>query len=58
LKFIVNNISGDMDIDFKAMRDAFRAIDTSNTGIITKEQVKKGFAHDNHITHINHELIE
>lgn len=40
------------------MREAFRAIDTSNTGIITKEQVKKGFQHDNHITHINDELIE
>lgn len=47
-----------MEIDFKSLREAFRAIDTSNTGIITKEQVKKGFAHDSHITHINHELIE
>ena len=47
-----------MDIDFKTMREAFRAIDTSNTGIITIEQVKKGFSHDNHITNINHELIE
>jgi calcium-dependent protein kinase len=47
-----------VDIDFISMREAFRAIDTSNTGIITKEQVKKGFAHDSHITHINHEMIE
>ena len=37
LKFIVNNITGDMNIDFKTMREAFRAIDTSNTGIITIE---------------------
>lgn len=54
----MNNVSGDMDIDFNSMREAFRAIDTSNTGIITIEQVKKGFAHDSHITHINHELID
>lgn len=40
------------------MRDAFRAIDTSNTGIITLDQVKKGFVHDNYITHIDHEVIE
>jgi Ca2+-binding EF-hand superfamily protein len=40
------------------MREAFRAIDTSNTGIITIEQVKKGFAHDSHITHFPHEQIE
>lgn len=40
------------------MREAFRAIDTSNTGIITIDQVKKGFVHDNYITHINHEQID
>ena len=40
------------------MRDAFRAIDTSNTGIITLDQVKKGFVHDNYIPHIDHEVIE
>ena len=34
LKFLVNNINSS-EIDFKAMRDAFRAIDTANTGIIT-----------------------
>jgi hypothetical protein len=39
LKFLVNNITSNMDIDFKTMREAFRAIDTSNTGIITLEQI-------------------
>ena len=51
LKFLVNNIT--MEIDFKTMREAFRAIDTSNTGIITLKQIQQGFPHDNYITHIN-----
>ena len=50
LKFLVNNIT--MEIDFKTMREAFRAIDTSNTGIITLEQIQQGFPHDNYITYI------
>lgn len=37
LKFLVNNLTSDMNIDFKSMREAFRAIDTSNSGIITLE---------------------
>lgn len=37
LKFLVNNITSNVDIDFKTMREAFRAIDTSNAGIITME---------------------
>ena len=37
LKFLVNNITSDIEMDFKTMRDAFRAIDTSNSGIITVE---------------------
>lgn len=40
------------------MRDAFRAIDTSNSGIITREQLIKGFNYDNHVTHLNHEFID
>ena len=60
LKFLVNNVI--TDIDFKSLREAFRAIDTSNSGKITIEQVKKGFRHDNNITYINenqiHELFE
>jgi calcium-dependent protein kinase len=47
-----------MDIDFKTMREAFRAIDTSNTGIITLEQIRKGFQYDNYITHINLDDVE
>lgn len=40
------------------MREAFRAIDTSGSGIITREQMLKGFSHDNHITHINVDYID
>lgn len=58
LKFLVNNITSNVDIDFKSIRDAFRAIDTSNTGIISLDQVKKGFKFDNQITHINTNFIE
>ena len=58
LKFLVNNITSDVDIDFKTMRDAFRAIDTTNSGIITIDQIKKGFVHDNHVTYCNNEQIE
>jgi hypothetical protein len=34
LKFLVNNMTGG-EMNFKAMRDAFRAIDTSNSGMIS-----------------------
>lgn len=47
---MVNNLN--MDIDFKSMRDAFRAIDTSNSGILTLEQIKKGFKLDSHVTQV------
>jgi calcium-dependent protein kinase len=62
LKFLVNNITNnnitsDLEFDFKAMREAFRAIDTSNSGIITREQLVKGFNYDNHITHLNHQFV-
>ena len=56
LKFLVNNITG--TIDFKEMRQAFRLIDTSNSGRITIEQVKKGFIHDKHVTFIDESLID
>ena len=55
LVFLVNNI---VDIDFKGLRESFRAIDIANTGIITLDQIKKGFVHDNYITHIDIETIE
>lgn len=58
LKFLVNNITSDLEFDFKAMRAAFRAIDTSGSGIITREQILKGFNFDNHITHINNDYID
>ena len=58
LKFLVNNISSNMGFDFKSLRDAFRAIDTSNSGIITLEQIKKGFGFDNHITYVDTQQIE
>jgi len=56
LKFLVNNITS--EIDFKTIRDAFRAIDTSNSGIITWDQIKKGYSHDSHVTHLNTEYID
>ena len=56
LKWMVNNIT--MDLDFKSVRDAFRLIDTANSGKITIEQVKKGFRHDSHVTFINEKLID
>ena len=58
LKFLVNNISSNMGFDFKSLREAFRAIDTSNSGIITLDQIKKGFSFDNHITYVDTLQIE
>ena len=58
LSFLVNNITSDIEIDFKNMREAFRAIDTSNTGIITREQLVKGFYNDNHITYLNIAFVD
>ena len=57
LKFLVNNITMNLDENFKDVRLAFRAIDTSGSGIITRQQMLKGFSHDNHITHINNDYI-
>lgn len=53
----MNNITSDLEIDFKAMREAFRAIDTSNKGIISRDQLVKGFHFDNHVSYLNHEFI-
>jgi calcium-dependent protein kinase len=41
-----------------ALKDAFRAIDTSNSGIITLDQIKKGFSFDNHITYVDMKQID
>jgi Ca2+-binding EF-hand superfamily protein len=54
----VNNITSDVDLDFKTMRDAFRAIDTTNSGTITIDQIKKGFVHDNYVTYLDNVEIE
>mmetsp|Transcript_16981 Transcript_16981/g.26158 ORF Transcript_16981/g.26158 Transcript_16981/m.26158 type:complete len:374 (+) Transcript_16981:675-1796(+) len=60
LKFLVNNLT--VDIDFKALREAFSVLDTTQTGFITPEQIKlsikQGMAHDNHITHIDLDEID
>ena len=56
LKFLVNNVTS--DIDFKSLREAFHLIDTSNSGKITIEQVKKGFRFDNHVTFVDTKLID
>jgi calcium-dependent protein kinase len=45
-------------MDFKTMRDAFRAIDITNSGIITIDQIKKGFVHDNYVTYLDNDDIE
>lgn len=55
---MVNNITCPETIDFKTLRESFRGIDTSNSGIITIEQVKKGFRFDNHISYVNTADIE
>lgn len=47
-----------MDIDFKTMREAFRAVDNSNSGIITLEQMKKGFKYDSFVTFLDNDFIE
>ena len=40
------------------MRDAFRAIDTTNSGIITIDQIKKGFVYDNYVTYLDDGQLE
>jgi calcium-dependent protein kinase len=41
LTFIVNNIN--KDIDFKSLREAFRALDKNNTGLLSLNEIKEGF---------------
>jgi len=54
----VNNVNRDVDLDFKGMRDAFRAIDTTNSGIITIEQINRGFVYDNEETYLDNDKIK
>ena len=55
LKFLVNNVNA--DIDFKTLRDSFRVMDVSNSGKITKEQLKNAIKLDNNISYYNEQLI-
>lgn len=41
LTFLVNNIT--KEIDFKQLREAFRAIDKNNTGLLTMKEIKEAF---------------
>lgn len=41
LQFLVNNIT--KDIDFKSLRDAFRALDKNNTGLLHLNEIKQAF---------------
>ena len=61
LTFLVNNLgSGVMEgsdakeIDFKVLREAFRALDTENLGMLSMQEVKQAFKDAN----INAEDVE
>ena len=41
LTFLVNNLT--KEIDFKSLRDAFRALDKNNTGLLTLNEIKEAF---------------
>jgi len=45
LTFLVNNLN--KDIDFKILRDSFRALDKSNTGILSINEIKEAFKESN-----------
>ena len=45
LTFIVNNIT--KEIDFKSLREAFRALDKQNTGLLSLNEIKEGFKDSN-----------
>ena len=42
MTFLVNNLTKDV-IDFKSLREAFRALDKSNTGLLNVEEIKQAF---------------
>ena len=54
LKFLVNHIT---DIDFKNMRDSFRAMDTENIGTISIDSVCKALK-ESKISYIDHKYID
>ena len=39
--FLVNNIT--REIDFKSLREAFRALDKKNTGLLSLTEIKNAF---------------
>ena len=45
LTFLVNNLN--KDIDFKFLRDAFRALDKQNTGMLSIVEIKGAFKEAN-----------
>ena len=45
LTFLVNNLN--KDIDFKTLRDAFRTLDKSNTGLLSINEIKEAFKETN-----------
>lgn len=45
LTFLVNNIT--KEIDFKSLRDAFRALDKNNTGLLTLNEIMEAFRESN-----------
>jgi len=55
LKFLVNNVNA--DIDFKSLKDSFRVLDVTNSGKITKEQLKNVIKLDDNISYYNEQLI-
>ena len=45
LTFLVNNVT--KEIDFASIRDAFRALDKKNTGLLTVNEIKEAFKEAN-----------
>lgn len=45
LTFLVNNVT--KEIDFKILRDAFRALDKKNTGLLSVNEIKEAFKGSN-----------
>lgn len=46
LTFLVNNLTKDV-IDFKSLREAFRALDKHNSGLLNLNEMKQAFQDSN-----------
>lgn len=46
LTFLVNNLTKEV-IDFKGLREAFRALDKSNSGLLNVTEMKQAFKDSN-----------